>query len=398
MAESGQPWTAQGQRTRERGGALVNDPLTEALRLLRTRAGSPTYRDLERLTGQQGHRMSRASIQDKFAGNSSLKLVQALTLVRACAEYARSIGAPLPPEDLDENSWRERAAKADSTATVGTNQSPTTHVSTDSRLNRTKEIPELESLIPPLLHAGMEDIADLVKQGRGQSLESWLPAALVELDSAQMDYQGFLNLAAHASPGQTIKILQAISEAESENAGNRYFQTCLLTQPPSEIPKLLVALRRHNGDFSFWYTQHFVDAILGLGDWPGGPRRDLAEVLQALRSATLSEDANNLAENIGLHAWPRIALATAGAISSEFMGDRERILFAASRGGSKRLIRLINYLNKEEIPGISPKATVEALLSSTPAGSHAKYSLALDEAGLKAEAERLRDLEKSAPF
>ncbi|WP_157839186.1 hypothetical protein [Streptomyces flavidovirens] len=63
-----------------------------------------------------------------------------------------------------------------------------------------------------------------------------------------------------------MEILESIAEDGPENIGNRYFQTCLLTQHSSEIPKLLVALRRAEGELSFWYAHNFVDAILGKGD------------------------------------------------------------------------------------------------------------------------------------
>lgn len=376
---------------------MTDDSLANQLRRLRVRAGNPSLRDLEKLTDRQGRRMSRASIQDKFSGTSGLKTVQVLALVRACADYARSIGAPLPAEDTDEQVWKEKATQPTSPKNLHSIEPPRETDPSAPQGHKKGDSSNLEALIRPLIHAGMDDIANLARQGAGQPLETWLPTIVVALGYAHMDYQGFLNLAAHAPPGQIVKILESIGEDSPENIGNRYFQTCLLTQRASEIPKILVALRRTEGELD-WYAHNFVDAILGKGDWPGGTRPDLADVLRALRAATLRNDADKLAENIGLHTWPRIALATAGAIPEDFYGDREIILHAGSQNGPHRLIRLINCLKTEKIEGIELHKTLEFLLTAVPRGKHADFSRILDDAGMKSEAQRLLELEKEIPF
>ncbi|MEV0554075.1 hypothetical protein AB0I27_11520 [Streptomyces sp. NPDC050597] len=376
---------------------MADDSLANQLSRLRVRAGNPSLRDLEKLTDRQGRRMSRASIQDKFSGVSGLKMVQVLALVRACADYAHSIGAPLPPEYTDEQVWQEKVAHPTAPKNRHAIEPPRETDPNAPRDQQTGDSSDLETLIPPLINAGMDDIANLARQGAGQPLETWLPTVVVTLGYAHMDYQGFLNLAAHAPPGQIVKILESIGEDDPENIGNRYFQTCLLTRHPSEIPKILVALRRSEGE-SGWYAHNFVDAILGKGDWLGGTRPDLAEVLRALRAATLKNDADKLAENIGLHAWPRITLATAGAIPEAFLGDRELILHAGSQGGPHRLMRLINCLKTEQIEGIDLRRTLEYLLTAVPRGKYADFSRILNDAGMKSEAQRLLELEKEIPF
>ncbi|MYT70369.1 MULTISPECIES: hypothetical protein [unclassified Streptomyces] len=352
---------------------------------------------MEKLTHRQGRRMSRASIQDKLSGTSGLKMVQVLALVRACADYAHSIGAPLPPEDVDEQIWQEKVAHLRAPINRRAVEPPDGDPkATQDR--KTGEPSDLEELIPPLINAGMDDISNIARQGAGQPLETWLPTVVVALGHARMDYQGFLNMAAQAPPGQIVKILESIADDGPEDVGNRYFQTCLLTQHPAEIPKLLVALRRADGELSLWYAHNFVDAILGKGDWPGGTRSDLADVLRALRGATLKEDADKLAENIGMHAWPKIALATAGAIPESFLGDRELILHAGSQGGPHRLLRLIDCLKREQFQGLESHRALHYLLTAVPAGKHADFSLILNDAGMKSEAQRLLEMEKEAPF
>ncbi|MGC5345098.1 hypothetical protein [Streptomyces sp. DT171] len=377
---------------------MADDSLAKQLGRLRVRAGNPSLRDLEKLTDRQGRRMSRASIQDKFSGTSGLKMVQVLALVRACADYAHSIGAPLPPEDTDEQVWQEKAAHPTAPKNRHAVEPPHETAPQKSQDQKTGNPSDLEELVPPLINAGMDDIVNLARQGADRPLETWLPAVVIALGHAHMDYQGFLNLAAHAPPSQIVKILESIAEDGPENIGNRYFQTCLLTQHPSEIPKLLVTLRRSEGELSFWYAHNFVDAILGKGDWLGGTRPDLADVLRALRAATLKDDADKLAENIGLHAWPRITLATAGAIPEAFLGDRELILHAGSQGGPHRLLRLIDCLKTEQIPGIESHTTLEYLLAAVPKGKHADFSRMLDDAGMQSEAQRLLELETEIPF
>ncbi|MFI1764139.1 hypothetical protein ACH41H_19110 [Streptomyces sp. NPDC020800] len=377
---------------------MADDSLAKQLARLRVRAGNPSLRDLEKLTDRQGRRMSRASIQDKFSGTSGLKMVQVLALVRACADYAHSIGAPLPPEDIDEQIWQEKVAHPTASISRRSVEPPGVTDPKEAQDQKTGAPSDLEALIPPLINAGMDDISNLARQGVGQPLETWLPTVVVALGHARMDYQGFLNMATQAPPGQIVKILESIADDGPEDIGNRYFQTCLLTQHPSEIPKLLVALRRAEGELSLWYAHNFVDAILGKGDWLGGTRSDLADVLRVLRAATLKDDADKLAENIGLHTWPRIALATAGAIPESFLGDRELILHAGSQGGPHRLLRLINCLKKEQIQGLESHRVLHYLLTAVPRGKHADYSRVLNDAGMKSEAQRLLDLEKETPF
>lgn len=357
---------------------MDDDSLAKQLGHLRIRAGNPSLRDLEKLTERQGRRMSRASIQDKFSGSSALRMVHALALVQACADYARSIGAPLLPEDVDEQAWRKRVA-----------QPPTPRSQPISRANRggsdrqKKTVtPEVTSLILPLINAGMEDIARIATEGVNKPIETWLPTVVATLGQARMDFQGFLQLAAHATASQTVQILDSIAMAEEgeDNVSKIYFQTCLLTKHPAEIPKLLVALRRHDGEASYWYANSFIDAIVGTGKWPGSTRTDLADILRSLRAATLKDDADKLAKSIGLHSRPRVTLATAGSFSDSSLGDRELILFAVSQGGLDRLFRVITCLREEEIPGITPREVLKFILPSVPEGERADLSRALRNA------------------
>ncbi|MFF2327663.1 MULTISPECIES: hypothetical protein [unclassified Streptomyces] len=373
---------------------MDDDSLAKQLGRLRVRAGNPSLRDLERLTDRQGRRMSRASIQDKFSGSSALKMVQVLALVQACTDYARSIGAPLPPADVDEQAWREKAAHPPKPRIQPTSKAE--HGSAENQKKTT--LPELESLISPLINAGMEDIAHIATEGINRPLETWLPTVLVALGNAQMDFQGFLNLAVHEPVQQTVRILTSITEEEAENVANRYFAMCLLAKPAVEIPKFLVALRRHDGESSYWYADNFIDALAGKGEWPGSTRSDLADTLRALRAATLKDDANKLAEAIGMHSWPRVALATAGAFPDNFLSDRELILHSAQKGGPKRLLRLISCLREEEIPGIDPRKELESLLISVPQGKRADFSHVLSDAGMHPEAQRLLELANEVPF
>lgn len=151
---------------------MADDSLAKQLARLRVRAGNPSLRDLEKLTDRQGRRMSRASIQDKFSGTSGLKMVQVLALVRACADYAHSIGAPLPPEDIDEQIWQEKVAHPTTPINRHAVEPPSETDPKTSQDQKTGDPSDLETLIPPLINAGMDDISNLARQGAGQPLET----------------------------------------------------------------------------------------------------------------------------------------------------------------------------------------------------------------------------------
>ena len=110
---------------------MPDEELIGQLNRLRARAGNPSVRELAQLTMRQGpgRAMSRSTVQDKISGKSPPRLGQILALVRACADYANSIGAPLDVQDTDEQVWRERAQAAlvrtpASPAPVATTASP----------------------------------------------------------------------------------------------------------------------------------------------------------------------------------------------------------------------------------------------------------------------------------
>jgi hypothetical protein len=93
-----------------RSEGRMSDDLAWHLRRLRIRAGNPSLRTIEKNTQGQGPRraMSQSAIQEKLSGRTVPNLGQLLALVQACAEYAESIGAPLPDDDIDEQVWRDR--------------------------------------------------------------------------------------------------------------------------------------------------------------------------------------------------------------------------------------------------------------------------------------------------
>lgn len=95
-------------------GGMSAEELTEQLKRLRARAGNPSVRELARLTERQGPgaTMTRSTLQDKISGKNPPRLGQVLAIVRACAEHAKSIGAPLTAEDTDEQVWRQRVEGA----------------------------------------------------------------------------------------------------------------------------------------------------------------------------------------------------------------------------------------------------------------------------------------------
>ena len=83
--------------------------LAVRLQEVRLRAGNPSVTQLEVLTKRQGPRraMARSTIQDKLRGHTAPKIEHVLALVKAFVEHAERTGVSLPPDVVDEQSWRE---------------------------------------------------------------------------------------------------------------------------------------------------------------------------------------------------------------------------------------------------------------------------------------------------
>ncbi|MEU8780709.1 hypothetical protein [Streptomyces sp. NPDC048637] len=364
-------------------------------------SGNPSVRELEKLTKRQGpdRQMSKSTIRDKFAGNSGLKIVQVLALVRACGEYAAAIGVTLPPEEYSERTWLKRITALDASipphaANMSTETKGAPPLAAAPKRNLAEE-KHLEQMITPLLNAGMTDIAKLIRESKDEPLNEWMPATLTAINRAGMNDLEFQKKAALAPPSQAVKILVEIEAHDAEEVATRYFRFCLLTQPPEDIPKLLVALRRDNSEAAYYHAEQTIDLLSGK-DKSMGSRLDLAKVIYSMRAAGLERDADRLSEGVGRYALPTMALSTAGSFPEDFYGDRERILRSVVEEGSQRLVKFIQAMNETAVGQINPARVLNSLLTAINKKMVDSISNDLREAGLHDEATRLLELKGKA--
>ncbi|MCF3177557.1 hypothetical protein IPZ61_30130 [Streptomyces sioyaensis] len=371
--------------------------LVKQLERLRTLSGNPSVRELERLTKRQGpdRQMSKSTIREKFAGNSGLKIVQVLALVRACGEYATAIGVALPSEECSERTWLKKLTALDAStpphaASISTGAKDAPPITSTPEKNLAEE-KHLDQMITPLLNAGMTDIVKLIRESKDKPLNEWIPATLAAINRAGMNDLEFQRRAALAPPSQVVKILAEIEAHDAEEVATRYFRFCLLTQPPGDIPKLLVALRRDSSEAAYYHAEQTIDLLSGK-DKSIGSRLDLAQVICSMRAAGLDRDADRLSEGIGRYALPTMALSAAGSFPEDFYGDRERILRSVVEQGSQRLVKFIQAMNESPMGQMNPARVLNFLLTAINKKEADGISNDLREAGLHDEATMLLEL------
>ena len=190
---------------------VPDEELTEQLNRLRARAGTPSVRELAKLTKRQGpgRAMSRSTVHDKLSGRTPPRLGQVLTLVQACADYAKSIGAPLPADDTDEQVWREwtQAALARTPLPVPADVTASALPVPGDR----DASPSPRWDLDPLIRAGMDDMVDLVQVGEREPMADWLPTLAEALREAGMSNEQFLLAASKEHPQDIVSTLLALA-------------------------------------------------------------------------------------------------------------------------------------------------------------------------------------------
>jgi hypothetical protein len=190
---------------------VPDEELTAQLNRLRAQAGNPSVRELAKLTERQGpgRAMSRSTVQDKLSGKNPPRLWQILVLVQACADYANSIGAPLPTEDTDEQVWREW-----SQAALVRIPFPAPADVTASPLPPPGDVaasPSPRWNLDPLIRAGLDDMVDLVQASEREPMADWLPTLAEALREAGMSNEQFLLAASKERPQDIVLTLLALA-------------------------------------------------------------------------------------------------------------------------------------------------------------------------------------------
>lgn len=318
----------------------MTNSLAKQLRDLRIRAGNPPVRELERLIGtlQKRHPMARSTIQDKLSGRSPAKLSQVLSLVAAIAEYGRLNGAPLTPQEVDENSWRAKYV-----ATMGnhghTQQAGAPEATPASSYRLWN--PE------PLWHAGMTDLVDLVSQSKGAPPVTWVPHVASEMVQAQMSCIGLMEWVANGSAKDVVDCAQALNQAfplpsEGEPDGWENWSpgygatTVYLLRYAARVhgqnaPVIVVGLRRAN-------LGNFVKTFLAnIASWHLANNLDKA--VRRLRSAELGADAKELLRCVGAERVDnRVIEVVHYFMDHEAPKDSELVLAGMAAGSPKRLL------------------------------------------------------------
>ncbi|GGY53834.1 hypothetical protein GCM10010363_38750 [Streptomyces omiyaensis] len=270
--------------------------LDRRLQELRLRAGSPTYREIERLLERQGRqeRIARSTIQEKFTGKSTLKLGEVLRLVEALAEHARFIGAPLPPQETDQEAWRQWVVSAQAS-----------HSTPEETKAAAPANIDLEWPLDPLYQAGMLDVVEIVLESRGQPTANWLPRVAREMMRAEMSCMSFMRTAAMEPPLETVKTAAALHQEFPNFAEPDTDDPWALRSAPGNSETVLTLLRftaRKHGSTAAptvvaglrragigEYVEHL---LICIGQWHLAP--NIEKAVSHLRAAEMNRDANNL--------------------------------------------------------------------------------------------------------
>jgi hypothetical protein len=374
---------------------LSAEELAGHLNRIRTRAGNPSVRDLAKLTEHQGpgRTMSRSTIQDKISGKNPPRLWQVLALVQACADYARSIGAPLATEDTDEQIWRERAQAA-----LVRTPPPPPPAPVDAIASRS---PKFD--LDPLIRAGMHDMVELVQTSEGRPMAEWFPPLIHALNLAGMSNEQFLKAASLEQPRDLVENIAALADYRHyypEEAIDKLIYLCARNQPAESIPAIIVLLRRKGSTDLTERADQLIDKIPAdrSGLLARTARNDGTCVVLALRGATLESDATRLLRRIGAHASPGYILEVASSFPDSISGDRETVLNSVAGGNRYHLKYVLKELRETALDGIDPRKTLDRIIFGIPFGQHEEIASFLESEGLGEEALRVLELKDEPPF
>lgn len=397
---------------------LSDEGLAEHLNRLRAQAGNPSVRDLAKLTERRepGRAMSRSTIQDKLSGKNLPRMWQTLAFVRACADYAVSIGITLPDMDTDERVWRERTQAAWAQAPLPAADAATTLEETTAPEEVTaledltasprlapETAPETESptfSLDPLIKAGLHDMVELLQDSEGQATASWLPTLVETLREAEMSNEQFLLAASTEKPQDVAQNILSLAHFGEDQALHKLIVLTAVNQPPESIPIILAFLRRHReGGTGIRVADKLVSAISGkLSGSPYIATRRYTEVAYALRAATMENDVTRLLTDIGEQKLPQTLLEVAASFSESEWRDRDLVLESVAKGNRYHISLTIKALSMAKMFGLDPAKVLDRIIFGIPDGQHAGIAEYLRSQGLSEAADRVLELEDQPPF
>jgi hypothetical protein len=373
------------------GSSVPAEELARQLDLLRTRAGSPSFRDIAKITELQapGRGMSSSTVQEKISGKRAANLAQVMAIVRACAEHAGSQRLALPAADTDEKAWRERVEGASARSLP-----PSPAVAVDVTANG----PAAWDL-DPLYRADMHDMVDLVQASAGQPMAGWFLPLIEALALAGMSDHQFLATASAERASDLVESLTVLASHDREDALERLLNLSARKQPAESIPAILVFLRRRRDEYQL--ASRMLSILSGdeykLVWWPR-IRKDIASVVLALHRATLHADAGQLIGGIGKYGEPATIFLAAESLQDPMPGTREAMLYSVGTGDHWHLIRVLKLLRKGTIKGIDSNDAVDRIIHGIPLGKLGETASYLTEQGLQEEAQLCLELKSGPPF
>lgn len=340
--------------------------------------------------------MARSTIQEKFAGASSLNLPQALSIVEAIAEHARENNISLPARETSQETWRERIVIA--AATSKAKSQPT-------QPSAAHEKSEVLYDIGPLRQAEMHDLVELISQNRGNPPATWLPSVIRGMLDAEMTITDFLKKAAEESPPAVVQVLRALEdefpyhaasdipwEQDRRNHENTVTvgQLVRLVAPKhgaSASPAIIVGLRRQK------LGHHVDDFLTRAATWYLAP--NLEKIINHLRAAALKSDSLRLLRAIGSNRRAdRVAEVLEHFSKAGKQDDVDQILVGIGSSDKYRLRTVAQELEKS---GISNEAR-HKIAKAIEYDKHEEYAQLLDESGLADWAKVVREHSDDLPF
>jgi hypothetical protein len=380
---------------------MPDEDLAAQLSRLRAQAGGPSVRVLAKLTERQGSEraMSRSTIQDKLSGRNPPRLRQVLALVQACADYANSIGPPLPAEETDEQIWRERTQAASrrtprpapADISAGPPSTPKDVTANSSpRWN-----------LGPLIRAGLDDMVDLVQARGHEPMADWLPILIEALREAEMSTEYFLAAASKDRHQDAVRTILALAYYQENKAADRLLFLCAVNQPAESIPIILALLRRKGeGRVGVELAERLLDIFTGKGS-PGLLNIDATRyvaVVSALRQAAMNIGAARLLKGLGEHGPSTLTLEVAASYPDTISGDRNTVLTSAGKRVRFDLYDLFRTLRRVDIDGLDPQKTRDHIIFAIPGGNYAETASYLKSMDMDEEAERILKIESELPF
>ncbi|MFF3491143.1 hypothetical protein ACFYWS_07310 [Streptomyces sp. NPDC002795] len=369
------------------------------LQELRVRAGSPSFREIERLLAKQGRTvMARSTVQEKLSGKRPANLTQVLAIVEALAEIARLNGTPLPHQEVDAGVWRERV-------TAAFKRHDPQQVSSAPSIEGSRTLERWP--VGALLHAQMYDLVELVEGNRDSPTDTWITSVIRPMLTAKMSISEFMDRAAQDDTQTTIRTIRVLNADFPPPEGNPWEPT----EPPwgttdndLTVGKLLKSVATHHD------TQSAPAIVVGLRlaevpnlatvylkvlactqEAPG-----IKKAATLLRAASLNNDADSLLGFVGSERFPTtesIKIAEQFHTNRDFP-DSDKILGGIAKGGPHSLRDGLEALNAHPLEAsFKPK-----ILHGIPWGNHEKMADALVKNGDADAAQAVLEVKDEPPF